>query len=514
MKKRSCPFWLILVLCLVGGAYRNIVRATPADEDFQIDSVYMNYQEPVLSAAGGVPINRYFILVYLSARKADLSTATTTDPDLSPSNVRIQFVKSGKVIPTAAIRDLIVRGRMGGRIIRIAIDYNYTGAGEDQVRPDPGDDEIQVEFTTLHFLTSTGAQKVVDSVEGTGKIYTADNRDELINNLTEGYKNAVAHAKTSDEKNAFVGLSVSVPTGSEGGDTEGNGDIAFNKLLYNPKLGTSTLFDKINLGFQLKKGSEEGADPRHLTVGLTFRKTFFFYGDEIRQLGAALRNPALADNPALPGTQDLQSDTVRRIRDLQDHFFNALLWDNAFRFEGDVKGTSIGNVSNLLWDSQLQIASVSQAFAGKSGFINFRWLPVGVEAGYNLTNNDDKDQEKHSLLRLKTGLTLTLAYSAPNEKQFLSRVEFETKAVTRYLFRRESAFDEDTKMALVTDKGNKYWIQSDLKFMFGNTTQFGRVGFRVNFNRGSLPPVYAFTKAFNVGIVLESTDDTTAEEVK
>jgi hypothetical protein len=202
------------------------------------------------------------------------------------------------------------------------------------------------------------------------------------------------------------------------------------------------------------------------------------------------------------------------VRNLQDDFFRAVLFDNALRFEGDVKGASIGNVSNLLWDAQLQVATVTRAIAGDTGFINLRFFPAGVEAGYNITNNDAPDMERSSLARLKSGAVMTLFYEARDENEFLNRVEFETKGVTRYLLRSESVFDEATKKAILVDKGNKYWVQADLKFLFGPRTQFGRVGFRASFQRGALPPVYAFTKAMNFGIVFESNEKSDKKEEK
>jgi hypothetical protein len=88
------------------------------------------------------------------------------------------------------------------------------------------------------------------------------------------------------------------------------------------------------------------------------------------------------------------------------------------------------------------------------------------------------------------------------------------QTVDRYLLRRESVLDEKTKKALLVEKGNKYWLQSDLKFMFGPTTPMGMMGIRLNFQRGSLPPIYAFTKAFNLGLVFESADKDSSREVR
>src|SRR5262249_849647 len=136
------------------------------------------------------------------------------------------------------------------------------------------------------------------------------------------------------------------------------------------------------------------------------------------------------------------------------------------------------------------------------------------EAGYNITNNDLKGAERQSLVRIKAGAQFNLHYQAANPARFLDRVEWEVKGVDRYLFRREAAFDDATKKAIFTRKGNKYWIQSDLKFMFGGLSSFGQAGFKISFNRGSLPPVYAFNKSFTIGLVFQSKDGDTSKEIK
>lgn len=111
-------------------------------------------------------------------------------------------------------------------------------------------------------------------------------------------------------------------------------------------------------------------------------------------------------------------------------------------------------------------------------------------------------------------MQFNLHYQASNPGDFLNRIELEVKGVDRYLFRREAAFDDATKQAILTRKGNKYWIQSDLKFMFGGLSAFGQAGFKMSFNCGSLPPIYAFNKSFTIGLVFKSKDDDTSKEIK
>jgi hypothetical protein len=378
-------------------------------------------------------------------------------------------------------------------------------------KPAPNDKQIEVTFITLHFQGGTTKM----NVRATGLIYDANNINDLVENTRKALGDAVAHAKTTDEKN-LAGLNITVPSG--GGDSEGSGDIIFNRAHV---FSYGGLIDRINFGVKLNKASEEKADPRHFETALTFRKTFLFGAGKVRALRDAINGTPVGSQRINDtsttfhlsnGTSSSKPEQI--INDLQKDFFRSLLFDSAMKFEGDIKGASIGNVSNILYDGQLQLTSVSQAFANRTGFWNFRWIPFGVEAGFNLRNEDDPANEKHSLVRLKSGLILELFYQAREEGSLLNRIEFDVQAVDRYLFKRESALDEATKKVVLTDNGNTYWIQSDAKFFFGPKTQFGRAGFRVSFRRGSLPPVYSFTKAFNLGIVFQSAADAETPDIK
>ena len=80
------------------------------------------------------------------------------------------------------------------------------------------------------------------------------------------------------------------------------------------------------------------------------------------------------------------------------------------------------------------------------------------------------------------------------------------QGVYRYLFNREVKFDETTQKNILTDKGHKPWFQGDLKFFLADNDR-GRVGFKLTFNRGSLPPVFAQTKSFQFGLIFETSED-------
>ena len=71
----------------------------------------------------------------------------------------------------------------------------------------------------------------------------------------------------------------------------------------------------------------------------------------------------------------------------------------------------------------------------------------------------------------------------------------------------ENGIDPKTNKVVPITTGRKGWIQADLKFFFGVVLFKTRPGIKVSYQRGSLPPVYSYTKSFNFGFVFESTDD-------
>jgi hypothetical protein len=483
-----------LVVIAISLCFENIGRAQDSDDD----AVQAEKFTIATLRLVDVPGNHYV--------RVDFSDPLNSAADLNAANITLKFPASGVVIPATQIdqaNTLLVPG-FGSTVALIALKSTAP-------KPAPNDKEIEVTFLALHFAGGT----TKTSVKATGLIYDPTNIGDLVDNTRKALEDAVANAKTPDEKN-FAGLNITVPSG--GGDSEGSGDIVFNRSRVFPY---GSLIDRINFGVKLNKASEEKADPRHFEAGLTFRKTFLFGGKKLRELRDAI-NSTPRGNADLNTTSTIfnlsngvaSNKPEALINDLQKNFFRSLLFDSAMKFEGDVKGASIGNVSNLLYDGQLQLTTVSQAFANRTGFWNFRWIPFGVEAGFNLRNEDDPADEKNSLARIKTGLVFELYYQATEgSSSLLNRIEFDVQALDRYLFKRESALDEVTKKAVLTDKGNTYWIQSDAKFFFGPTTQFGRPGFRIGFKRGSLPPVYSFTKAFTFGVIFQSSKNSDAPDM-
>jgi hypothetical protein len=465
--------------------------ATPKKEDPQkrneIASARLVWAAPV-----GV-VDRFYVLVFFTDPVAESEKSTLKN------KVGLSYPKSGSVVPPMAIKSAELELGSDNKTIEIDLDFANKAAA-----PGPDDDQIQVEFRGLRF-----GDAPAKNVKAVGKVYNEQTLPAFAADLQKGLKDAVASTKTSDEKNIFAGLNVTIPSGA-GTEKTGSGELHINKTLLSPSFGGAFLADSIVFGLNLNKASETSSDPRHLDLGFTYRKTFLRIKD---QQVNAIKDVVFASSDT-PITHQQEAAASQAISSLQHDFVRAFVWDNAFRFEGDVRGTAIGNVSNLVYDTQLNMVSVTRALAGRNSFWNLRLVPAGAEVGYNLSNADNTSLEKQSLTRLKGGATFTMFYEAASENQALSRIEFEAKGVTRYLFRNESAFDDTTKKAILVDKGTKYWVESNLKFLMGPKIQNGRAGFRVGFSRGFLPPVYAFTKAFTVSLIYESTDDNTAKELK
>jgi hypothetical protein len=447
----------------------------------------------------------HYVRVDLSHPFARASMST----ELAAANVSIKFLPSGITVPAAEIVSITPIAGFGDQTVQIELSTPTV------TKQAPNDKQVQVIFQTLHFKDGPVKTKVTN----TGPVYDSTNINDLVAKTYKALQDAVANAKTPDECAFCSGFNITVPSG-KGSKTEGSGDLVFNRTLVNIPIGQS-FFDQINFGLKVDKATEVKADPRHFEMGLQFRKVFLFHRAKIKAVRDALDGTptgSLKLNPT-SNTFNLQSgngsvDPLLIINDLQKDFFRSLVFDNGLKFEGDIKGFGIGNVSNLLFDSQLQLTTVSRAIGSQAGFFNFRWIPFGVEAGYNLKNDDDKSNEKHSLARIKTGAVFSLFYRAKEENAFLNRVEFDTQAINRFLLLRENVLDPTTRKATMVEKGSKYWLQSDLKFMFGPKTSMGMVGIKVGFRRGSLPPVYAFNKAFNIGLVFESADKDNSKEIK
>jgi hypothetical protein len=188
---------------------------------------------------------------------------------------------------------------------------------------------------------------------------------------------------------------------------------------------------------------------------------------------------------------------------MQKRFWLGYSIDSAARLEGDPTNFK---VTNAVVDLPLQfISRTMNVFGSTSGWWFFRVIPVGFEGGRNLGTESPVD-EKYTIARYKGGATFGLFWKAPNQAtSLIKKITLEAQGVNRYLFRKESAYDETTKKAISVTEGRKHYVQADLKVYLASSPQ-GNYAFRVSFVRGGLPPVYADTKTFRYGFIFESSD--------
>jgi hypothetical protein len=372
----------------------------------------------------------------------------------------------------------------------------------------PGDTTVKVCFATYTF---TG--KTVTNLCGEGKIYNDANIADLVNDSKKALNDAVSSAKTSADKNIFAGLNISVPSG--GGETQGSGDLNLNHYFAFPLVGQGIF------GLEVKKGSSTNADPRHFTGGIKARKTWL--------LGASKNDLNALISGIESSSGNVNDSAVLAIANIQKTYFRSVYFDNGLSYEGDISNGNLGNISNVLYNGEVWVNTAVRSLAKQSGFFNFRIMPVGIEAGYNVsanssapltgsssstTSNGSGPNGNYSLARLKSGATFTLSSLSPYSTENSARLDLEVSAVNRYLFEKELLYDSKTNSYSSTGTGNKYWAQVALKVLggsIGSGSVGGRPGLRLAFQRGFLPPVYAFTKVFTISLIYETNDNSSQE---
>lgn len=397
----------------------------------------------------------------------------------------------------------------------------------------PNDTEVEVIISNIRLKCGqNNSFQNVSSASKSGKIYRDKDVTELADKTRKDLENAVAQAKTSEEKNFFAGFSVA---SGQGGTTEGNGDISINQTFYRSDFGKSGLFDKAIVSLHIKKSTAENADLKQFTTGLTFRKTFLIGGKKtISDVNQKVDN-LLKLQPSFELIQDVEnSDTsIQTLK--KKSFFTGLLVDQTFNLEGEA--FDFDSV-NFVSDTQLSLASIAKRLGtGTNGFYSLRLLGGG-EFGRVLQKPEETTTKGATQAELdkvdwisrgKVGGIFTLRYLPFDNAGNKWGIQLDLKFVNRYLFSNEivikdSETEETTaksifgtpmetaeeKFVTIT-KGNRAYGQADLKiFPFGGN--FGRVGFKLSYINGSLPPAFTPTKAFTFGFVIESSDDKSNDE--
>lgn len=362
----------------------------------------------------------------------------------------------------------------------------------DQTKKLPTDDDTKVDicFREIHFIDADMTPHV-SGVCGTGDLITAGNLKAKLAMQVKKLEDT-PEAKSSDEKNIFAS---GFTTKGEGNDAEGGAEIHLNSK----DLGVPNLFAALHL----LKGTGENADPKNFELELKHRTTFIFGRKSLADARDAVNN----GNTALA-------------QSLIDAYQKRLLSSIHLDLGGKLEAEALGfDVANFVGDGSVKILSRTKTlFGSKSGFYKFRLIPAGLELGYNLGKGDEAAAaavdpklaaqlaEVDWITRYKAGANFTLFYRNVESKLPFKRIEVDLKGVYRYLFNREVKFDETTKKNILTDKGHKPWFQADLKFFLADSDR-GKVGFKLTFNRGSLPPVFAQTKSFQFGLIFETSDD-------
>jgi len=353
-----------------------------------------------------------------------------------------------------------------------------------------GKESYTVCFGKLFFLDGQGkSHETTKKVCETGNVLLGP--DAIEAKLKEMLEKLDETPKTSTEKNIFAS---GFTAKGEGAKTEGGAEINLNS----PDLGIPGLTTSLHL----KKSTAEKADPKAFDLGLTYRTLFIFGRKQIEDLRTSLARG------------DFASATTAK-NEIRKKILGSVLFDFTGKLEGEALNFAI---TNFIGEGMVQVQSRTlKPFNSDYGFFKFRLIPGGIEGGKNLNKGNETQQmgstqvtqnlkDVDYIARFKFGGVLTLFYNNPSNSWIFKRIEIDLSAVDRYLFKREVMFDQTTMKNTTADKGHKPWYQADLKFYFTDTPS-GRFGFKLGYNRGSLPPAFAETRSFQFGFVIETADD-------
>jgi hypothetical protein len=277
--------------------------------------------------------------------------------------------------------------------------------------------------------------------------------------------------KSSREKDIFA--SGFVTTAAD--ESEGGADIALNPTFSNPNL---------NAFLRLKKSTADEGDPKNFEAGANYRVGIPWKAEQVRQM---------RETPAGPELNKLLAERQRNI-------LAGSVIDIAMKLEAD---PSDFDVANYVGESTYQLRTMTKGFFGGKGFWRGFVMPGGLELGRSA--GTAMPDAVDWIARYKAGAGFTLYYNNPGSFIPVRRIELDTNAVLRYLFADESRFNSDTNLVDRTDDGGHSYGQVDLKIFFGESIA-GRYGFKLSYNRGRLPPVYADVKSFEFGFLLESSE--------
>jgi hypothetical protein len=407
--------------------------------------------------------------------------------DRNRSNVSVETLPSNTNLDVREVKQVIAAPR------RLQIFFT-TG----QAVPASTETRLKVCFTSLHFIAADGTLGIASNVCSEGIILNAANVEAEQKRAFELFSEM---EKTAEERNIFANGFVA---NGEGGDSEGGAEINLNSN----DLGVRGL----TAFMRLKKATAEEADPKHLEIGINQTSTNLLDKAGLRKLEEYYN--IIRD----PSSKPTEKDEARAAaKELLQKRQNRLLGGMFFDFGGKIETQALDfDVTNAVGEGAFQIQSrTKRLFGSNKGFWRFRLMPAAFELGYNVSQQPPAGSEAAAidpdwLARFKFGGVFTLYYKNHSEGPALfRRVQFDVQAVDRYLFRREVQFDNETMANTTTDRAHKPWLQADFKIFFTDPEEGSgglRTGFKLSYIRGSLPPVFAHTKSFQFGFVLESTE--------
>jgi len=372
-------------------------------------------------------------------------------PDLGV--VRIFFSDKLKAVPSSA--ETTVTLKSGAKIDASRLVVHFEGQGTRSVAVHingaPVQDVVtQIAFSTVHFADDTTGSNVNSAV---------DNPGDGVIKITKLMQQI---ANTQSEKSIFAsGLATTSSSG-----TAGAADVNLNSIdLGIPNLKTF---------LQLKKATAKEGDPKNFEFGLNYMSAI------------AIQDPAA------------------------NRTITAILLDFAGKSEGTA---SKFGVNNIVGDTSVSLQSPVFDLGPRSS-AHFRILG-GFEGGSNRSKGDAPVdapgfaplKNVDWIARSKFGVEGALHVENPMKVLPFELIELRAGGVVRHLYFDELRYDMATDKVDKTTKGAHPWAQVDLKLMLGHTNQ-GNYGLKLTYQRGSLPPVFATTKAFQFGFVFETGDRT------
>jgi hypothetical protein len=337
--------------------------------------------------------------------------------------------------------------------------------------------------------------------------YTVNDRTHTANNLCGNVESRDVDAekqalitkfknvpKVSDsEKDIFA--SGFVTTSSSG--SVGGADIALNGIIQATGLDTF---------LNIKKATGKNADQKNFEGGMKYQYVMPWSRKALQSLRDTSPGPEM--NTA--------------IENLQKQVIAGAILAMAAKLEGEATQF---NVANFVGETSYDIRTETKSLFSKKGFWRGFLIPGAFEGGKTLNTTATSGTSSTStspasmaampaadwLARYKAGGGFTAFYEDWGNNLPIKRFDVDLNIVMRDRLLKESVFNSSTNTVSSTGKGIRAYGEAAVKVYIGQTSS-GRYGVRLSYNRGSLPPVYAKVKSFQLGFLFESSEDRTKKK--